>query len=152
MRILMVTGEYPAMQGGVGDYTRQLSQALVALGADVHVLTHVDAGGDHLRTPTAPFEPAVYPTLAHMGWPLWSAVIESIREIRPDVVHIQYQSAAFNLHGFVNYLPLRLRTLRQRPRIVTTFHDLRYPYLFPKAGPLRWQAVKAIASWSDADA
>ena len=54
MRILFVTGEYPAMQGGVGDYTRQLSQALGELGADVHVLTHADAGRDHLRTPVQP--------------------------------------------------------------------------------------------------
>ena len=49
MRILFITGEYPAMQGGVGDYTRQLSQALGALGVDVHVLTDANAGGDHLR-------------------------------------------------------------------------------------------------------
>ena len=48
MRILFITGEYPSMQGGVGDYTRRLSQALGELGADVHVLTHVDAGDDHL--------------------------------------------------------------------------------------------------------
>ena len=51
MRVLFVTGEYPVMQGGVGDYTHRLGQALGVLGAEVHVLTHVDAGGDHLRAP-----------------------------------------------------------------------------------------------------
>ena len=55
MRILFITGEYPSMQGGVGDYTRRLGQALGELGADVHVLTHVDAGGDHLRVPVAAY-------------------------------------------------------------------------------------------------
>jgi glycosyltransferase involved in cell wall biosynthesis len=34
--------------------------------------------------------------------------------------------------------------------VLTTFHDLRFPYLFPKAGPLRWQAVLALARGSDA--
>jgi glycosyltransferase involved in cell wall biosynthesis len=33
---------------------------------------------------------------------------------------------------------------------VATFHDLRSPYLFPKAGPLRWQTVLALARGSDA--
>ncbi len=54
------------------------------------------------------------------------------------------------LHPAVNYLPWRLRLLRHRPHVVATFHDLRYPYLFPKAGPLRWQAVLALARGSDA--
>lgn len=150
MRILFVTGEYPAMQGGVGDYTRRLSQALGGLGADVHVLTHADAGGDHLRVPSSGYEPIVYPILARTGWNLWGAVRGLIRELRPGVVQIQYQSAAYGLHPAVNYLPWRLRMTARRPRIVTTFHDLRFPYLFPKAGPLRRQAVLAVARGSDA--
>lgn len=150
MRILFITGEYPAMQGGVGDYTRRLSQALGGLGADVHVLTHADAGGDHLRVPSAAYEPTVYPVLARTGWNLWGATRGLLRELQPDVVHIQYQSAAYGLHPAVNYLPWRLRVISRRPRILTTFHDLRFPYLFPKAGPLRWQAVLAVARGSDA--
>jgi len=34
------------------------------------------------------------------------------------------------------------------PPAVVTFHDLRVPYLFPKAGPLRWRAVLALARWA----
>jgi glycosyltransferase involved in cell wall biosynthesis len=149
MRILFVTGEYPAMQGGVGDYTRRLSQALGALGADVHVLTHRDAGSDHLRGPGDAYEPTVYPILEGVGWELWRRTLALVRQLLPRVVHIQYQSAAYGLHPAVNYLPWRLRGVRTRPRILTTFHDLRYPYLFPKAGPLRWQAVLALARGSD---
>jgi len=150
MRILFITGEYPSMQGGVGDYTRRLSQALGELGADVHVLTHVDAGDDHLRAPGAAYEPTVYPVLERTGWNLWGATAHFVRELRPEVVHIQYQSAAYGLHPAVNYLPWRLRALQHRPAIGATFHDLRFPYIFPKAGPLRWQAVLALARGSDA--
>jgi glycosyltransferase involved in cell wall biosynthesis len=138
------------MQGGVGDYTRRLSQALGALGADVHVLTHVDAGNDYLRAPAAACEPTVYPILDATGWELWRRTLDMVRRLRPSVVHIQYQSAAYGLHPAANYLPWRFRVLRDRPRILATFHDLRFPYLFPKAGPLRWHAVMALARGSDA--
>jgi len=30
-----------------------------------------------------------------------------------------------------------------------TFHDLKVPYLFPKAGPLRWQVVRLLAMRAD---
>lgn len=150
MRVLFVTGEYPAMQGGVGDYTRRLGQALGELGADVHVLTHPDAGGDHLRAPAAAYEPTVYAQLDRRGWGLWGQVNRFITELRPEVVHIQYQSAAYGLHPAVNLLPMRLRMRRDRPAILTTFHDLKFPYLFPKAGPLRWQSVLALGRNSDA--
>ncbi|MCX7670777.1 MAG: glycosyltransferase family 4 protein [Anaerolineae bacterium] len=149
MRILMITGEYPPMQGGVGDYTRQLGQALGARRVDVHVLTDVNAGGDHLRAPAAAFEPTVHPIIDSGGWELWSRTLELSRQLRPAAVHIQYQSAAYGLHPAVNLLPWRLKLLPNRPRIVTTFHDLRFPYLFPKAGPLRWRAVLALAKGSD---
>ncbi|MGC8782656.1 MAG: glycosyltransferase family 4 protein [Anaerolineae bacterium] len=147
----MITGEYPAMQGGVGDYTRQLSQALAARRVDVHVLTDVNAGGDHLRAPAAAFEPTVHPIIDDGGWELWARTLELCRQLRPDAVHIQYQSAAYGLHPAVNYLPWRLRLMRGRPRVATTFHDLRFPYLFPKAGPLRWRAVLHLAKGSDAN-
>ena len=154
MRVLFVTGEYPAMQGGVGDYTRRLSQALGVLGAKVHVLTHADAGAGPPREEGA-CEPSVYPIMQQTGWRLWQHVLRLMRDLRPDVVHIQYQSAAYALHPAINYLPRRLRLAAAcgvpRPAILTTFHDLRYPFLFPKAGPLRWQAVLALARGSDAD-
>ncbi len=149
MRVLYITGEYPSMQGGVGDYTRRLSQALGGLGVDVHVLTHVEAGGDHLRPNPEPYEPTVYPEVERFDWGLWQRTARLVRELRPDIVHIQYQSAAYDLHPAVNILPWFLRMRRDRPRLVTTFHDLRYPYLFPKAGPLRWQAVLALLRGSD---
>jgi glycosyltransferase involved in cell wall biosynthesis len=138
------------MQGGVGDYTRRLGQALGELGADVHVLTHADAGGDHLRAPASSYEPTVYPEIRRHGWTLWRDVRRLADGLQPDVVHIQYQSAAYGLHPAVNLLPARLRLLRKRPLVLVTFHDLKFPYLFPKAGPLRRQSVLRLAKDSDA--
>jgi glycosyltransferase involved in cell wall biosynthesis len=150
MRVLFITGEYPIMQGGVGDYTQRLSHALGELGADVHVLTAQDAGGDHLRQPATPYEPAVYPVIRSPGLDLWREALRVVDELQPDVVHVQYQAAAYRLKVAINFLPFRLRMRRRYPYIVTTFHDLLVPYLFPKAGGLRWQTVLSLANGSDA--
>jgi glycosyltransferase involved in cell wall biosynthesis len=47
-------------------------------------------------------------------------------------------------------MPSVLRRLRPGVRVLTTFHDAREPYLFPKAGGLRRTAVKLLASTSHA--
>lgn len=146
MRILFITGEYPPMQGGVGDYTWLLGTALCDLGADVHVLTSQAAGPTHL----APHGVAnVYPEAESWGWGLTGQVRTLAQEIEADVVHLQYQSAAFGLHPAINLLPRSLRKERWPRRTAVTFHDLRVPYLFPKAGPLRWRANLELARHSD---
>ena len=63
------------------------------------------------------------------------------------MVNIQYQAAAYNMRSAaINWLPWRLRGLS---RSVVTFHDLRVPYLFPKAGPLRRRVVAGMARRAD---
>jgi glycosyltransferase involved in cell wall biosynthesis len=67
------------------------------------------------------------------------------------VVHIQYQAAAYAMQPAINFLPRRLKRLgSSRPRSVVTFHDLKVPYLFPKAGRVRRWVVNRLARDSDA--
>ncbi|NLG29523.1 MAG: glycosyltransferase, partial [Chloroflexi bacterium] len=153
MKVLLIAGEFPPMEGGVGDYTRLLGDALTAAGSadapiDVHVLTSVRATAD----PLAPVDATGvtrHTRLESWGFvPLYGAVDQLLRAVAPDVVHIQYQSACYGLHPAINLLPLRLR--RRGVPCVTTFHDLLTPYLFPKAGPLRWRSVREMARASAA--
>lgn len=146
LRVLFITGEYPPMQGGVGDYTWKLGAALTRLGLDIHVLTSQEAGPSHL----APHGVSnVYPQIASWGWGMRGHAAELVQEMQPDVVHIQYQAAAFHLHPAINLLPRYLHGRRQPTRVAVTFHDLRVPYLFPKAGPLRWRSNLDLARRSD---
>jgi len=46
-------------------------------------------------------------------------------------------------------LPYAVRTGRGRPRFISTFHDLRVPYLFPKAGALRRVPSRVLLGASD---
>jgi len=151
MRVCLVTGEYPPLQGGVGDYTARLGQALADQSAEVHVLTGTRAAGGH-----EPRNVTLHSVADRWDWRGLSQVLLVLRQIRPDLVHIQYQAAAYALHPAVNLLPWRIRwsagwqVRGRRPRVVVTLHDLLYPYLFPKAGPLRFQSVLVMARGSDA--
>jgi glycosyltransferase involved in cell wall biosynthesis len=133
-----VSGEYPPLQGGVGDFTHQLGQALHKLGAEVHVVTSA-ACADHGTVL------AVHPLIGRWGWGCWSILAGLAGRLRPQVVNIQYQAAAYGMHPAINFLPQRLPV-----PVVTTFHDLKVPYLFPKAGPLRGWVVRSLARASAA--
>ncbi len=151
MRVCFVSGEYPPMQGGVGDYTRELGRALLQLGHPVVAVTSSKASMTAAATSLASAsEPDVRPVVGTWGWSSWAHVLGVAQESHCDVVHIQYQTAAYAMHPAINLLPLHLRLKRNRPRVVVTFHDLRVPYLFPKAGPARRWVNVQLARWSDA--
>ncbi|MCR4407465.1 MAG: glycosyltransferase family 4 protein [Anaerolineae bacterium] len=145
MHIGLITGEFPPMQGGVGDFTHELGKALVALGCQVSVLTSKTAGSERQEHGIT-----VLPIIEKWDWRCWSTILKLTRELEPDVLNIQYQTAAYGMHPAINLLPRRLRRESQRPRLVITYHDLREPYLFPKAGPLRRWITREPARQCDA--
>jgi len=160
MNVCLLTAEYPPMQGGVGDFTRELARAMTVLGADVTVLT----GERRLSSDEAKLrayrnqasgssdDEAWHVTRAVKGWG-WGLLRQMpglLRDLTPDVVNIQYQTAAYGMRPAVNLLSWWLRRETQRTRWVVTYHDVREPYLFPKAGRLREWVTLFIARWSHA--
>jgi glycosyltransferase involved in cell wall biosynthesis len=124
------------MQGGVADFTAILGAALADQGARVHVLTAQDGG-----PPRVVGGVHVHPALRGYGWgSLYKAMRHTLAEISPDVINIQYQTAAYGMHPAINLLP----RLYPSVPLVVTCHDLLVPYLFPKAGPVRWWANLAL--------
>lgn len=140
MRIGLITGEYPPMQGGVADFTRELGRALAAQAHEVLVLTDrrgvgLDDAGIMVAAQVGNWNVAGMRTFGQ-----W------VRANRLDVLNLQYQTAAYNMAGLVHLLPRRVAGIP----FVTTFHDLLPPYLFPKAGSLRQRAVWTLARTSEA--
>ena len=126
--ILFVSGEYPPDVGGVGDYTARLRAELSDRGWPSRVLT---------RSQVRRWDARSVLWLLRMGR-------------RSNIVHIQFQAGAFDLLGDVCLMPLLARRFLRGARVVTTFHDVRHPYLFPRAGRLRDGAVRLMAHFSDA--
>lgn len=145
MRILMVSAEYPPMMGGVGDYTRRLNGALTQQGHEVAVVTgnQGQAYRDAAR---------IYPVrVQRWNGHCVSTIRQVIAKLQPDIVHIQYQTGAYDMNVAINTLPRKLSYERKNGlKVVTTAHDLLPPYLFPKAGPLREWYTKRIIRDADA--
>ncbi len=136
MRIGIVTGEYPPMAGGVGAFSRKLGRALAEQGHAVHVFTRVDAA----ESGEVGIE-VVGVVAGKWGWRVNRQIARWAAENDLDIVDIQYQTAAFNMHPAVHWLP----GSAHGACVAVTFHDLRVPRLFPKAGPIREWAVRRLA-------
>lgn len=150
MKIGLVTGEYPPMEGGVGAFTQELARALAAAGHDIHIITSKQArSGTTPRRASELLEPVdlqfaqLHPRVKKWRWPALSDVVDVAIRYELDIINIQYQAAAYDMRSAaVNFLPWRLNHV---VKTAVTFHDLRVPYLFPKAGGLRQTAVHFMA-------
>jgi glycosyltransferase involved in cell wall biosynthesis len=162
LRIGLITGEYPPLQGGVGAFTQELARHLHALGHEIHVITKraarpappsAEGLGERpvarpsWRSLNDPLELPygwLHPRARRWGWSDVGMMAELALRYDLDVVNIQYQAAAYNMRSAA--INLAARRLRGLATVVTTFHDLRVPYLFPKAGGLRQAAVRWLAT------
>ncbi|MEX2425855.1 MAG: glycosyltransferase family 4 protein [Thermomicrobiaceae bacterium] len=143
-RVLFITGEFPSMRGGIADYTEKLASSLEIQGWESLIMTssHALADGHH--------DDRIVATVDRWDGRIPETVRETIERTAPDLIHIQYQTGAFQMRPSINFLPLRLGVRKKPLPIVTTYHDLLRPYLFPKAGRLRRWANRALAIGSDA--
>ncbi len=137
MRIGLVSGEYPPQQGGVGAYTSILGAALADAGHDLYILSTAIARSTDRRL--------TLDTIAHWGFACWQPIRAWARHRRLDVLNLQYQTAAYAMSPWIHFLPGRVGPAP----LIVTFHDLRYPYLFPKAGPLRPWIVRRLGRKAD---
>jgi hypothetical protein len=104
MRILIITGSFPPMRCGVGDYTYQLAESL-AQGSGLSVVVLTSRAAATPSTPTA-FE--VFPVMESWDDSEASTIEEVTRKWSPDLVHIQYPTLGYGRGSLPWRLPLRL--------------------------------------------
>jgi glycosyltransferase involved in cell wall biosynthesis len=147
MKIGLIAGEYPPQQGGVGDFTRELARTLIAAGHEAHVIT-----GNVTQGAGSEIEDGIVVQRVINSWGArcWKQIADVAQRERFEVLNIQYEPVAYAMKVGVNFLASPWVRRSIKAPIVTTFHDLLVPYLFPKAGPLRWKVVEYLARHSDA--
>jgi len=113
MRVLFITGEFPPMQGGVGDCTNEIAKGLAAFGVEVRVLTsQLAIDNSQLSIPNSQF--AICPIIHKWDWSSLRAIARVAREFSPNVIHIQYQTGAFGMHPAINFLRGTCARVRRR--------------------------------------
>jgi glycosyltransferase involved in cell wall biosynthesis len=153
-KIGFITGEYPPMEGGVGAFTQELARELANNGHDIHIFTSKKARPkDEKRSLwdlKEPYEIGYAKLHAHVArwrWGAMNSVAAAAARFDLDIVNIQYQAIAYDMHfPAINFLPWRMKEISL---VIATFHDLRVPYLFPKAGRLRRGVVNHLARSAD---
>lgn len=119
MRILFITGSYPSMVCGVGDYAATLAAEIAKQGkVSVGVLTSTEA--EHSKVGES--DGVQLLPIVH-GWRFLEIpkVISAIRNWRPDVVHIQYPTLGYKKSWMPYYLPILLKVFGLT--VVQTWHE-----------------------------
>lgn len=118
MRVLLVTGSFPPMRCGVGDYTYSLAEAL-AVDPAVHVGVLTSISGGETTGKAAEIE--IFPVTKN--WSLSEAlkVIKIILHWSPDIVHIQYPTQGYD-NGLLPWV-LPMISFLMGKKVVQTWHE-----------------------------
>jgi len=135
MRVAMVTGSYPPVPCGIGDYAERLILELRQAGADVEVVT--------TRCNEAPARVDVCHELENWKLRNWRRAIDWISSQSFDVLHFQYPGKAYghlpDLAGLTREVKKRLPDLP----VVVTVHE------FGVTPFLRKLTVASIVTFAD---
>ena len=112
MRILIVTGEYPPMKGGVGRYTFNLVNALkkkknieifIAMSKNKDLNnTFSNNSDDHLKN-------GIYYDIVNKGDKRNSdRLLDLINKLKPDIVNIQYERGLYEIDTSLKHMARRL--------------------------------------------
>jgi glycosyltransferase involved in cell wall biosynthesis len=117
----LITGEYPPDIGGVGDYTRQLGEALSRCGDEVHVWAPPSSSSANDTGPAR-----VHRLPDHFGPRSLLAMDRGIDRHTMSRVVVQYVPHAFGWKAMNVPLCLWLAS-RHRARLGVMFHEVAYP-------------------------
>lgn len=128
MKVLLVTGSYPPMRCGVGDYTERLARALREQ-SEIELQVLTSQLGDAPRN-DPPWLRRVLPSWRISALPRFLAVA---RAFAPDIVHLQYPTQGYRNKSGLALIPVLARSLLGSS-VVETWHE--YPPSFFTKGML----------------
>lgn len=115
IKILLVSGSFPPIKCGVGDYTYIVASQLAAMPElEIGVLTSAGTNDCHGIQ--------VYKNGGSWRWRDLSHILAAVRQFSPDIIHIQYPTAGYGRHKMPVFLPCILRN--SGFSIVQTWHEV----------------------------
>lgn len=128
MKVLMISGSYPNMKCGVGDYTKVLANFINKTGIGIKVLTtkNEKVVSDGIC------EPAI------LNWNLQciKEIYNYVNKNNINIIHIQYPTKGYGYKIGINLLPLYIKmkdmVFQKRIRIITTLHEFSQSHILRK--------------------
>lgn len=120
MRLVILTGSFPPMHCGVGDYVSKLAKALILEDENIEINIITSNQAEHISQ-TDIQRIKLFNEIE--GWNLHSLIQiqQKIREIKPDLIHIQYPTSGYLYSMIPQLLPLVCSFYTKR--IIQTWHD-----------------------------
>ncbi len=123
--ICLISGTYPFIKCGIGDYTAHLARALAAISVstgNISVITSNQAAASQ----SGPV--AINPVVTRWNWSSARTVLRYLLATRPAVVHFQYPTALYGRHPAITLLPWFVRWAALfrpdwSPACVVTIHE-----------------------------
>ena len=115
MKVLIVSGSFPPMVCGVGDYTYNLAVNLGKINnVDIAIVTDVKAGENSQEGVE------IFPVVD--TWDIFSLrkILSIVKSWEPDLVHIQYPTLGYKNSIFPSFLPLLFSPVAP---VVETWHE-----------------------------
>ncbi|MBN1595780.1 glycosyltransferase [candidate division FCPU426 bacterium] len=122
--LLLISGTWPPLQCGVGDYSAQLGEHLSRVAVRVHVLTsrrvppYFRLDGEIMME--------VHPRIERWNHESLRVAQQLVEEVKPDIIHWQWPTAAYGRSLSVNWLPRFLKKMNPGIPVLTTLHEYRY--------------------------
>lgn len=122
MKVCFIIGAFPPMKCGIGDYTYNLCKELNKKGIQVDVITStksINENKDGLN---------IHNIVDEWTFKSKDIILNKLKELNVDIVHIQYPSEEYGSSIFINLLPLIIRK-NLKIKVVETVHEyLNYTY------------------------
>ncbi len=128
--ICVISGTYPPVRDGIGDYTFKLIGRLKKDGLKMSLVTSKGGGIDRHVNETD--YPDVLPDIKRWNIYAVRAILGLIEKNEFDIVHIQYPTLAYRRTLSLHFLPLFIRALFKHTKAVTTLHEFSIGYPFNK--------------------
>lgn len=155
IKVCLISPTYPSMNCGVGDYAAELVRFLKEREVEVGILTSVHDKIIRFAKEETSINVKIFPVVKCWSLRRIGAIIKTIKDFKPDVIHLQYHwwitNDGFLIKGImIVLLPLLIKFLNIKAPFLTTLHSrLGGPYLFPKAGKFRRWALLPLLLFSD---
>lgn len=126
MKIVQISANFPPKECGIGDYTRLLCEEMsLKEEALFYVITSSDpkikeSGYSHEMV-------KIMPEITNWSFSGIKQIRRIIKEVSPDIVHIEYNRMLYNREVAINFLPYFLKQDGVAAKVVVTFHDLPGP-------------------------